>query len=332
MILITGAAGFIGFHVSKLFLKKKYRVIGIDNMNNYYDNSLKKNRLKQLKKYNKFKFYDIDISNNNSLSKVFTRNKLNFVIHLAAQPGVRYSIKNPRSYIKSNLNGFFNVLDQSKKYKVKHFIYASSSSVYGANTNKPFSESDNVNHPIQLYAATKRSNELIAHSYSSLYNLKTTGLRFFTVYGPWGRPDMAVFKFTDKLFKNQKIKLYNFGKNTRDFTYIDDVTNAIFKIFINKQKKLTYKKFDPGNSIYPFQIFNIGNSKGVSTKKLIKILQKTTNKEAKLEKIHSQPGEALDTCASTEKTYRYFKFKPNTKIEDGIKKFVTWYKSYYKHS
>ena len=331
MVLITGAAGFIGFHISRYFLKKNIKVVGVDIINNYYDTNLKKKRLSELKKNKNFFFKKTDISNEKEIKKIFTRFKFKEVIHLAAQAGVRYSLENPKSYITSNLVGYFHILNECRLHKIKHLIYASSSSIYGINKKKPFSEKDEANHPMQIYAATKRANELMAHSYSALYNLKTTGLRFFTVYGPWGRPDMAVYKFTDKIYKKKYLYLYNFGKNFRDFTYVDDVVEAIYKIYKNKKVfKNKGKNLNAGNSIFPYQVFNIGNNKKVSTTRLIKLLEKYTGKEAKIKKIKQQLGDVLNTHASTAKTYKYFNFRPRTSIEEGIKNFVIWYKDYNK--
>lgn len=329
MILITGSAGFIGYHVAKFFLNKKFNIVGIDNINNYYDTDLKRDRIKDLKKNKKFIFYKIDISKETQLKKIFKKYKFKYVIHLAAQAGVRYSLKYPKSYITSNIVGFFNILNLSKEINVKHLIYASSSSVYGINEKYPFSESHQVDHPIQIYAATKRSNELMAHSYSALYNLKTTGLRFFTVYGPWGRPDMAIYKFTDSLLNRKTIYLYNYGKNSRDYTYIDDAVLAIYKIFSSK-KKYHNSKINTGNSVFPYEVFNIGNNKKICTTKIIKILEDISGKKANLKKIKYQPGEVLNTHSSTKKAYDFFKFKSTIPAKIGIERFFKWYVKYYK--
>ena len=261
MYLVTGSAGFIGFHFSLFLLQKKKRVVGIDNINNYYDQKLKKDRLKILKKYKNFIFHKIDITNEKKLEFVFNKYKFYYVINLAAQAGVRYSVSNPEKYISTNINGFFNVINLSHKKKIKHFLYASTSSVYGKNENYPLKEDFSSSHPAQIYAATKKSNEMIAHSYSSIFNLPTTGLRFFTVYGPWGRPDMALFKFTKNIIKKKKIELYNHGDHIRDFTYIDDIVKSIYLILnkIPKKNKLyNFKKMNPKNSYCPFRILNIG--------------------------------------------------------------------------
>ena len=281
-ILITGAAGFIGFHLSEIFMKKNFKVIGIDNLNSYYDVNLKKNRLKILKKNKNFKFYQLDISNEKKIDDLFKKHKFKYVINLAAQAGVRYSLINPQSYLKSNLIGFFNLINAAKNNNVKHFLYASTSSVYGLSDKKSFKEKDIADHPIQFYAATKRANEIIAHSYSHLYNLPTTGLRFFTVYGPWGRPDMALFKFTKNILEKKKIDVYNYGNHKRDFTYIDDIVNAIY-LSASKLPKKSKAKNDPSvSTTAPYQILNIGGGKKVSLMRFIKEIEKNLNMKSKI--------------------------------------------------
>ena len=336
-ILVTGAAGFIGFHLCKKLIENQIEVIGLDNINNYYDVNLKLNRIKYLNKTarkNKklFNFIEGDLINNDDLLKIFD-SQITCVINLAAQAGVRYSIENPGAYVQSNLVGFCNLIEISKNYDVKHFIYASSSSVYGGNKKIPFSESDNVDHPISLYAATKKSNELIAHTYSHLFNLPTTGLRFFTVYGPWGRPDMALFKFTDLILKNKPIQVFNYGKMTRDFTYIDDVVESIFRLIQKAPSGENYSKnknYNSSNSWSPYRIFNIGNSQPTNLNDYIRAIEKNLNKKAEIILEKMQPGDVEKTFANTESLENWINFKPNTTIEDGIKSFIGWYLSYYK--
>lgn len=330
-IILTGCAGFIGFHLAKKYLDMNFTVIGIDNLNNYYSKKLKKDRLKQLLKHKKkrnFIFYKISIENFENLKKIFVKHKPQIVVNLAAQAGVRYSLKKPLDYVKSNLVGFSNTLILSKEYRVKHFIYASTSSVYGNSTKNILTETDNVDHPIQFYAATKRSNELMAHAYSSLYKLPTTGLRFFTVYGPWGRPDMALFLFTKNILDKKPIFVFNNGDHVRDFTFVDDITDGIYKVtqrkFINKTKKN-----DPSESFCPFRILNIGNNNPVPLMKYIKVLE--TELGVKSIKIYKplQKGDIKKTNASIKKIRSLYNYNPNTKIEKGIKKFVNWYREYF---
>jgi UDP-glucuronate 4-epimerase len=334
MILVTGSAGFIGFHVVMKLIKMNKKVIGIDNLNSYYDTKLKIARNEQLLKIKKknFKFYKLDINNNKSLTKLFKKYKFKKVIHLAAQAGIRYSLKNPRQYLNSNMVGFFNILNLCKVYKIQHLVYASSSSIYGANTKIPFSEHDNAQHPIQFYAATKRSNELMAHAYSHLYKIKTTGLRFFTVYGPWGRPDMAVFQFTKNLLKNKKIFLYNYGKNFRDFTYIDDAVDGIIKVLYKKIKKKHWnsKKPNPSFSNSPFNVYNLGNNKKISVLRLIEAIKNSIEIKPKVKKISAQKGDVSITWSNNKKAYMDFGYKPKISIEEGVKKFIKWYKLFYK--
>ena len=336
-ILITGAAGFIGFHLCKKLIAKQIEVIGLDNLNSYYDVNLKINRIKYLNNKSRdnkkiFTFIEGDLTNNDILLKIFD-SQITCVINLAAQAGVRYSIENPDAYVQSNLVGFCNLIEISKKYNVKHFMYASSSSVYGGNKKLPFSESDNVDHPISLYAATKKSNELIAHTYSHLFKLPTTGLRFFTVYGPWGRPDMALFKFTDLIFHNKPIHVFNYGKMTRDFTYIDDVVESIFRLIDKAPSEENYTKnkvYNSSNSWAPYKIFNIGNSNPTNLNDYIKAIEKNLNKKADIILEEMQPGDVEKTYANTESLEKWIQFKPKTTIDDGIKSFISWYLSYYK--
>ena len=330
--LITGVAGFIGFSLALKLLKKNKLVLGIDNLNQYYDINLKKSRLKILKKYKNFSFLKIDLTNDFILKKKLNRKKIKSIYHMAAQAGVRYSLEAPREYIKSNIIGFFNILELSKTKKVKHLIYASSSSVYGANKNFPFDEKNSCTHPIQLYAATKISNESMAHSYSSLYNLPTSGIRFFTVYGPWGRPDQALFIFTKNILNKKKINLFNYGNHTRDFTYIDDIVNGIEKIgnsIPKGNKKWNPKKPNPSFSKYPYQIYNIASDRKVKLTKYLDILEKKLNMKAKIKYLPLQKGDVPDVRSSIKKIKNNLNYKPKIKVEIGISRFVDWYKTYY---
>ncbi len=317
-ILVTGCAGFIGFHLcKKLSLDKKNTIFGIDNLNTYYDIDLKLNRLKILKKNTKnFIFKKIDLLNNSKLNNLFKKNKFDVVINLAAQAGVRYSINNPRTYLENNVIGFFNIIEVSRIYKIKHFIYASTSSVYGLNNKFPLKEDYNTDKPISFYAATKKNNETIAYSYSHIYKLKTTGLRFFTVYGPYGRPDMALFKFTSNILKGKSIDVYNYGRMFRDFTYVDDVVDGISIVIGNKINPKT-----------PYQIFNIGSNKPTSLRKFIYHLEKELKLKAKVKLKSLQKGDVIKTHASISKLQG---FKPSTSLSQGIINFINWYKKYYK--
>ena len=329
-ILVTGAAGFIGFHLTKFLLKKNFKVIGVDNINNYYSKKLKLNRLKILLNFKNFFFYKKDITNQKDLEKIFIKNKPQVVINLAAMAGVRFSIKQPKKYIKNNINSFQNILELSNKYKVKHLVYASSSSIYGMNSKIPFSEEDRASHPISVYAATKRSNELLAHVYSNMYKLPTTGLRFFTAYGPWGRPDMALFKFVKLALKNKKIDLYNFGNHIRDFTYIDDVVKIIY-LSINKIPKLDKNKsITEFQSKAPWRIYNISSSRPVKLKKFIGQIEKQLNTKINFKNLPLQVGDVKIATGSMRRTISKFGYKPKHQINYGIKKFVSWYKEYYK--
>jgi UDP-glucuronate 4-epimerase len=312
-ILITGCAGFIGMHLSKKLLDKGFIILGIDNLNNYYDITLKKNRLKQLGKYSNFNFEKIDISHLNLLDKMFKLFKPDIVVNLAAQAGVRYSIKNPNAYIKSNINGFMNILECCRYHNTSGLIYASSSSVYGANKKAPFSVNDTVRNPISIYAATKRANELMAHSYSHLYNLNTTGLRFFTVYGPWGRPDMAMYIFTEKILSRKKIPVFNNGDMIRDFTYIDDIIDGIVKS-IEKN--------------YFCEIFNLGNSKTIKLLDMIKLIESELNIKAEIDYQSAQLGDVTKTYADIRYSTEKIGFKPITSINKGVSEFIKWYRIY----
>lgn len=329
---ITGVAGFIGFHLSKRLLDEGCRVIGLDNLNDYYDVNLKRARLDIIKEYNKFKFIYGDLEDKKVLENIFMENKINIVVNLAAQAGVRYSINNPDIYIQSNVVGFLNILEMCRHHKVEHLVYASSSSVYGMNAKMPFSVHHNVDHPISLYAATKKSNELMAHTYSYLFGLPTTGLRFFTVYGPWGRPDMALFLFTEAIMNDKPIKVFNFGKMKRDFTYIDDVVEGVIRLLNNPPKSdpnWDEEKADPGTSIAPYRVYNIGNNKPVELMDFIEVLEEKLGKKAKKEFLPMQDGDVPITYADIDDLIWDVGFKPETSVNVGIEKFLNWYIDYY---
>ncbi|MFD1778234.1 NAD-dependent epimerase [Fredinandcohnia salidurans] len=332
-ILVTGAAGFIGFHVSKRLLSKGYHVIGIDNLNKYYDVRLKRDRLSLLKENNNFTFYQIDLADSEKLHDVFNKEKINIVINLAAQAGVRYSLYNPYSYIHSNLVGFLNILEACRHYPVDHLLFASSSSVYGANSNIPFSTKDNVDHPVSLYAATKKSNELMAHTYSHLFQIPTTGLRFFTVYGPWGRPDMAYYSFTRSILEGKPIKVFNNGDMRRDFTYIDDIVEGIIGLLdhppVNNTKWDPLSP-DPSSSNAPYKIYNIGNNSPVTLINFIRTLEETIGKQAILQLYPMQLGDVKETYADITDLYEAIGFQPKTSIDEGLTEFVKWFKEYYR--
>ena len=316
--LITGSAGFIGFHLSKKLLSEGFNVLGVDNLNNYYDQRIKQDRNKILKKYKNYRFNKIDIKDYKKLDRIFKKNSIHGVVNLAAQAGVRYSLKNPRSYIENNINGFFNILELSKKYRVKKFIYASTSSIYGLQKKFPLKENFNTDNPIQLYAATKKSNELMATSYSHLYKMDTIGLRFFTVYGPWGRPDMALFKFTKNIIKGKPIEVFNKGKHERDFTYVDDIVNGIFNIINNKKSRFGAK------------IFNIGNGKKIKLLKYIQLIEKNLDRKSKKKFLPLQKGDVIKTLSDTKLIKKHYNYQPKTNVSYGVKKFIEWYISYFK--
>jgi len=329
--LVTGAAGFIGFHLSKRLLDEGCHVIGLDNLNDYYSVKLKKDRLDIISQYKNFKFIYADLQDKTTLEKVFNSNRIDIVINLAAQAGVRYSITNPDVYIQSNIVGFLNILEMCRHHNVEHLVYASSSSVYGMNVKMPFSVHDNVDHPVSLYAATKKSNELMAHTYSHLYGLPTTGLRFFTVYGPWGRPDMALFLFTDAILNDKPIKVFNYGKMKRDFTYIDDIVEGVTRILNNPPQPnpdWDRAKADPGTSSAPYKVYNIGNNNPVELLQFIEVLEEKLGKKAKKEFLPLQDGDVPETYADIDDLVRDFGFKPKIGIDEGIGKFVEWYKNY----
>jgi len=333
-ILITGAAGFIGMHVSKKLLERGDVVVGIDNMSNYYDTSLKDARLKELQKFEKFNFHLVDISNRTEASEIFLNEKPDVVVHLAAQAGVRYSLENPSVYIDSNLVGFGNILEGCRATKVKHLVYASSSSVYGGNQKIPFSELDRVDSPVSLYAATKKANELMAHTYSHLFGLPTTGLRFFTVYGPWGRPDMSPFLFVKAILEGEPIKVFNHGDMMRDFTYIDDISEAVVGVLdrspeADSQSDSTVLQAG-GANLSPYRIFNIGNNSPVNLLDYIQVLEKACGKSCEKILLPMQPGDIKSTMADTGRLERWIGFKPKTSLENGVSKFVNWYRDFYK--
>ncbi|MEY8691647.1 NAD-dependent epimerase [Mammaliicoccus sciuri] len=330
-ILITGTAGFIGSHLSKKLIAQGHEVIGIDNINDYYDVTIKEDRLKSIGTKN-FKFYKINLEDYSAMDEIFSNEKPQVVINLAAQAGVRYSLENPRAYIDSNIVGFTNILECSRYHKIEHLIYASSSSVYGANTSKPFSTSDNIDHPLSLYAATKKSNELMAHTYSHLYNLPTTGLRFFTVYGPWGRPDMALFKFTKAIVNDEAIDVYNHGEMMRDFTYVDDIVEAISRLVkkpAQPNPEWSGANPDPSSSYAPYKIYNIGNNSPVRLMEFVEAIENKLGKEAKKNYMDLQPGDVPETYANVDDLFRNIDFKPETTIQEGVNKFVDWYLEYY---
>jgi UDP-glucuronate 4-epimerase len=332
-ILITGIAGFIGYHLGNKLLKADWQVVGIDNMNNYYDVQLKTDRLKQLEGRENFQFYQIDISDKVGMAKLFRDQGFDSVVNLAAQAGVRYSLTNPYSYIDSNISGFINILEGCRHNQVKHLVFASSSSVYGANTQMPFSVHQNVDHPMSLYAATKKANELMAHTYASLYGLPVTGLRFFTVYGPWGRPDMALFLFTKAILAGEPIEVFNNGKMRRDFTYIDDIVEGVTRVIDRVPEPdpdWRGDKPDPATSYAPYKIYNIGNNNPVELMHFIQMIEEALGKTAQKNMMPMQPGDVPATYANVDDLMQAVDFKPQTPLEIGIKNFVAWYLKYYK--
>lgn len=331
-VLVTGAAGFIGYHLSKRLIENGYKVTGIDNMNPYYDVKLKETRLSHLTSSENFTFSQINLEDLNDLEKVFEEHEFDVVVNLAAQAGVRYSLKNPHAYVNANIVGFVNLLECCRYNHIKHLVFASSSSVYGANTLMPFSIHHNIDHPVSLYAATKKSNELMAHTYSHLYGLPCTGLRFFTVYGPWGRPDMALFLFTKAILEDKPIKVFNHGKMQRDFTYIDDIIEGIVRVMANKPEpnpSWSGNSPDPGTSYTNYKIYNIGNNQPISLERFIEIVEDTLGKKAIKEMMDLQPGDVTATYADVDDLINDVGFKPATPIEVGIKNFIEWYKAFY---
>jgi UDP-glucuronate 4-epimerase len=331
-ILVTGAAGFIGFHLAKRYLNEGYPVIGIDNLNAYYDVNLKKGRLSILESIPRFSFMKEDITEKDALTSLFKREKPKIVVHLAAQAGVRYSLTNPHAYVDSNLAGFLNILEGCRRQDVEHLIFASSSSVYGANTRMPFSVHHNVDHPVSLYAATKKANELMAHTYACLFGLPCTGLRFFTAYGPWGRPDMALFLFTKAILENRPIDVYNNGNMRRDFTYIDDIIEGVFRLTEKVPEPNPDWRGDcpdPATSFAPYKIYNIGSNRPVELSEFILALEKELGLTANKRMLPLQPGDVPATYADVDDLMADVGFKPSTTLEDGIRHFVAWYREYY---
>ncbi|HGM5600008.1 TPA: NAD-dependent epimerase [Serratia marcescens] len=330
--LVTGAAGFIGYHVAERLLTAGHQVVGIDNLNDYYDVGLKMARLDRLADKPGFRFIKLDLADREGMAALFAEHQFQRVIHLGAQAGVRYSLVNPLAYADANLIGHLNVLEGCRHNKVEHLLYASSSSVYGLNRKLPFATEDSVDHPVSLYAATKKANELMSHSYSHLYGLPTTGLRFFTVYGPWGRPDMALFKFTKAILAGESIDVYNHGEMHRDFTYIDDIAEAIVRlqaVIPQVDPSWTVEQGSPATSSAPYHVYNIGNNTPVKLMEYISALEKALGVTARKNMLPMQPGDVMDTSADTEELYRDIGFKPETSVEEGVKRFVDWYKAFY---
>jgi UDP-glucuronate 4-epimerase len=334
-VLVTGAAGFIGFHTARALLARGDEVVGIDNLNDYYDPKLKSARLAILEREPGFLFNKLDIADREAMQKLFDRDTFGAVVHLAAQAGVRHSISNPHVYVQSNVTGFLHVLEGCRRQRVGHLVYASTSSVYGANTNMPFSERQNVDHPLTLYAATKKANELMAHSYSSLYGLPTTGLRFFTVYGPWGRPDMALFLFTKRILAGESIDVFNEGHHQRDFTYIDDIVAGVVAAVDHiaaPDPGFNADSPDPGTSYAPYSIYNIGNQRPVRLLRYIEVLERCLGRNARKNLLPMQLGDLQDTWADVSALARNVGYRPSTELEVGVKRFVDWYLEYYRCS
>ncbi|MEW6544255.1 MAG: NAD-dependent epimerase [Nitrospirota bacterium] len=332
VILVTGAAGFIGFHVARRLLERGDQVLGLDNMNDYYDVRLKEARLARLSSIAGFQFTKLDLTDRPGMERLFATHPIQRVVHMAAQAGVRYSLVNPHAYIDCNIVGFLNVLEGCRQVGVRHLVFASSSSVYGGNTKMPFSVHDNVDHPVSLYAATKKANELMAHAYAHLYRLPVTGLRFFTVYGPWGRPDMALFRFTRAILNGEPIEVFNYGKMQRDFTYIDDIVEGVVRVLdkpAEPDPAWSGERPDPGSSAAPYRLYNIGNHQPVDLLRFIEILEKALGRKAEKRLLPLQPGDVPATCAEVEDIAAAVGFKPATPIEVGVQRFVDWYKAYY---
>jgi UDP-glucuronate 4-epimerase len=332
-VLVTGAAGFIGSHLARRLLSRGDQVVGLDNLNDYYDVSLKEARLRQLEGHPAFTFQKLDLCDRSGMAELFARNRFDAVVNLAAQAGVRYSLENPHAYIDANLVGFTTILEGCRHHGVKHLVYASSSSVYGANTRMPFSVHHNVDHPVSLYAATKKANELMAHTYASLYGLPVTGLRFFTVYGPWGRPDMALFLFTKAILEGRPIDVYNHGKMRRDFTYIDDIVEGVVRVMDRTPEPdslWTGDDPDPGTSYAPYRLYNIGNNRPVELLRFIEVLEDCLGIKAQKNFLPIQPGDVPATCADVDDLMRDVGFSPSTSIEEGVGNFVKWFCEYYK--
>ena len=331
-VLVTGAAGFIGFHLSKRLLEDGYDVVGLDIVNDYYDPSIKEARLQILRPYERFKFVRINLADKKSMDELFRDEGFDVVVNLAAQAGVRYSLVNPQSYVDSNLVGFVNILEGCRHTDVKHLVFASSSSVYGSNTKMPFSVHDNVDHPVSLYAASKKSNELMAHAYAHLFNIPCTGLRFFTVYGPWGRPDMALFLFTKAILEDRPIDVFNYGKMQRDFTYIDDIVEGVVRVMKRPARpnpSWNGDSPDPGTSYAPYRVYNIGNNQPVELMHFIKVIEDTLGKKAKKNLLPLQPGDVPATYADIDDLVKDTGFRPSTPLEVGIPRFIRWYREYF---
>jgi len=332
-ILITGVAGFIGYHLAQKLLQDNWHVIGIDNLNDYYDVELKQNRLKLIETKENFLFHRLDLADKVNMAKLFQEQGFDYVVNLAAQAGVRYSLKNPHAYIESNIVGFMNILEGCRHNQVKHLVFASSSSVYGANTHMPFSVHQNVDHPMSLYAATKKANELMAHTYASLYGLPATGLRFFTVYGPWGRPDMALFLFTRAILAGEPINVFNHGNMKRDFTYIDDIVEGVARVITlipASNPAWQGDRPDPATSYAPYKIYNIGNNNPVNLLHFIEVIENALGRKAEKNLLPLQPGDVPSTYADIADLIQAVGFKPQTPIETGVRRFVDWYTGYYK--
>ena len=332
-VLITGAAGFIGFALARHLLASGRAVVGVDSINDYYDPALKKARLAVLSEFDIFAFHKVDLAERHAIGRIFAEGEFGPVVHLAAQAGVRYSLQNPNAYVGANLTGFLNVLEGCRHRKTKHLVFASSSSVYGGNTHLPFSVHDNVDHPISLYAATKKANELMAHAYSHLYGLPATGLRFFTVYGPWGRPDMAMYIFAKAITEGHPITLFNRGEMRRDFTYINDVVEAVARVIAKipgKTEPRSIGNLDPSTSTAPWRIYNIGNNRPVEVPRVVALLEQELGRKAKVELAPMQPGDVPETCAEIDDLMQDVGFRPATSIEDGVRKFVAWYREYHR--
>lgn len=331
-VLVTGSAGFIGFHLAKKLLENGKAVVGIDTINPYYDPTLKEARLAQLTPFSEYRHVKLDLADRQGIADLFSQNKFDAVVNLAAQAGVRYSLENPHSYVDTNIVGYVNLLEGCRHTGVKHFVFASSSSVYGANTKMPFSVHHNVDHPVSLYAASKKSNELMAHTYSHLFGLPTTGLRFFTVYGPWGRPDMALFLFTKAILEDRPIDVFNHGRMVRDFTYVDDIVEGVYRVIHNRPESnpdWDSDDPDPATGKCPYRIYNIGNNQKVDLMRYIEVLEECLGKKAEKNFLPMQPGDVPATYANVDDLVRDVGFKPDTPIEEGIKRFVEWYKEYF---
>ncbi|WP_290651532.1 NAD-dependent epimerase [Aquisalimonas sp.] len=331
-VLVTGAAGFIGFHVAQLLLERGDTVEGLDNLNDYYDVTLKEARLAQLRTHQRFRFVRLDVADQAGMMALFRHAHFDRVIHLAAQAGVRYSLENPHAYVDSNVVGYMNVLEACRETGVEHLVYASTSSVYGANTAMPFSVHQNVDHPLSMYAATKKANELMAHTYAHLYGLPVTGLRFFTVYGPWGRPDMALFKFTKAILAGEPIEVYNYGNHRRDFTYVDDIAQGVVRAMdcvATANPEWSGDAPDPATSAAPYRLYNIGNNRPVELMRYIQVLEECLGQEAEKRLLPMQQGDVPDTWADAEELVSDVGYRPDTPVEEGVRRFVAWYRSYY---